>query len=213
MKYNVRFFAVVPALAAMLLTGNAAWAEKALDFALPDADGKIFRLSDYRGKYVVVDFIMLTCPHCQVAGKVLQKLYEENSKQLMVISISTDFMPGLGLPALSPALRQYAQREGATYPILMGNWEVVGRYLGVNPARPNFHVPVFFFISPSGDIILERNSEHAVDKDWYGAGVPGGDQSMERNLEADVKKILPPEKPAAKARKTGPAKKQPAAKK
>ncbi len=39
--------------------------QPALDFALPDLDGKLQRLSDYRGKIVIVNFWSCECPHSE----------------------------------------------------------------------------------------------------------------------------------------------------
>lgn len=196
-KMNFKLLLLVVLIAGF--SGQAVWARTAPDFSLPDADGKLVRLSSYRGKYVIVDIMLTTCPHCQVAGKVLEKLFKENSKQLMVISVATD--PSQSLMMLD----MYRKTYGFTYPVVMGNWKVFNDYLGVTPGA-NFHVPSFFFIDPSGEIIEERSPDRPADKDWMA--------NTEQNLEETVKKILPPEKPAAKSGKTsGPAKKRATAKK
>jgi peroxiredoxin len=184
-----------------LFAGVAAGARTAPDFSLPDASGKPVRLSNYRGKYVVVEFMLTTCPHCQTAGKVLEQLFKENGSRLMVISISTDFMSSAGLMVLD----MYSKIHGITYPVLMGDWKVLNQYMGLLPGQ-NFHVPMFFIIDPSGEIVEERSPDRASDNDWF--------KNTDSNLEAAVKKLLPPAKPAAKSRKTSaPAKKGAAANK
>ena len=203
MKEKLTLKLALLAVLMALFAGEAAWARTAPDFSLPGPDGKPVRLSNYRGKYVVVEMMLTTCPHCQTAGKVLDRLFKENASQLMVIAVSTDFMSGAGLMVLD----MYSKVHSITYPVLMGDWKVLNQYMGLVPGQ-NFHVPIFFFIDPSGEIVEERSPDRASDNEWF--------KNPDQNLEATVKKMLPPEKPAAKSRKTGPptnkgaaAKKQP----
>jgi peroxiredoxin len=45
------------------------------DFELPDMDGKLYRLSDYRGKIVIVNFWSCECPHSErTDGTIMSKL-------------------------------------------------------------------------------------------------------------------------------------------
>ncbi len=188
---KARLAVLVASVALLLLAaGNGAWARSAPDFTLLDQDGNSLTLSSFRGKLVVLEFLQPACPHCQKAGKLLQKLYEEFAgRDFMVIGISHD-------PRGLPAIREYRKEHGLTYPIVFGDMVVAMNYLGINPLRPNFHVPVFFFISPTGEILEERNPEHLLDKDWFA--------NTEQNLEATVRRLMPPPaKPAAKGRKRG----------
>ena len=60
--HNVRCTVVAAAVAILAMAGAAVAradlevGQMAPDFALPDQDGKIHKLSDYRGKYVVLAF-------------------------------------------------------------------------------------------------------------------------------------------------------------
>jgi peroxiredoxin len=179
MRFHVRCFLLLGAAAATL-AGNAAWARKAPDFSLPDAEGKTVTLSTYRGKYVVIDFMLTTCPHCQAAGQVLEKLQKEFPKRLQVISITNG--------EASDVLRQYVKDHGITYPVLAGDIKAHVDFLGLSQQNPNFQVPWFFFIAPSGEILEERDNGRASDREWF--------NNMEQNLEASVRKMLPPEQPA-----------------
>jgi hypothetical protein len=54
-------------LALILATASTAWAQKvgqpAPDFSAPDLSGKAVKLSDYKGKYVVLEWVNPECPY------------------------------------------------------------------------------------------------------------------------------------------------------
>lgn len=63
----------------------------AFDFELPDAEGNIFKLSDYRGKYVLIEFTASWCGWCKKEIPYLQRLYKETKgKNLEMFTIYVD---------------------------------------------------------------------------------------------------------------------------
>jgi cytochrome oxidase Cu insertion factor (SCO1/SenC/PrrC family) len=60
-----------------------------LTFKLPGGEQK--KLSQYRGKVVALEFILTTCPHCQVASKVMTKLQAElGSKGFQALDVAVN---------------------------------------------------------------------------------------------------------------------------
>jgi len=84
----------------------------AYDFTFTDVNGKTHRLSDYRGKVVVVQFFGTYCPPCRAEIPVLERLYNKYKGRLVVIGLSVDYM------GRNPEeLRPFARQMGITYPV------------------------------------------------------------------------------------------------
>jgi thiol-disulfide isomerase/thioredoxin len=64
---------------------------KNIDFTLPDKDGKEFKLSSLKGKYVLVDFWASWCVPCRAENPHLLKAYNElKSKNFEIVGVSLD---------------------------------------------------------------------------------------------------------------------------
>ncbi len=60
------------------------------DFTLPAPDGKMVSLSDFRGKWVLLDFWYVKCHWCRKLAPNLGKIYNEYKDKLEIISINVD---------------------------------------------------------------------------------------------------------------------------
>ena len=61
---------------------------KGEDFSFITIDGEIKKLSDYRGKVIIVDFMATWCYPCHVEMEELKKIVEHYGNNITVISIS-----------------------------------------------------------------------------------------------------------------------------
>ena len=70
---------------------NIAPGQKAPKFTLNDINGNKVSLSDFKGKYIYLDFWATTCPYCRKESPSYLKLYSDyGSNEIEFISISAD---------------------------------------------------------------------------------------------------------------------------
>ncbi|MFH1502198.1 MAG: TlpA disulfide reductase family protein [Candidatus Eisenbacteria bacterium] len=116
-------------------------------FTLPDLEGNDVKLSDFEGNVVVLDLWATWCPPCRQEIPFLVSLYEEFKDQgLVVLGVGLD--QG-GAPTLIP----FAEENGITYPVVVGNRDVQALY-GVTG------IPTTFMIGRDGRISTKRVGYH-----------------------------------------------------
>ncbi len=142
-KKSILVAFIIISLLTMVNTINANTPDnkKAPEIVLKTLEGKTVKLSDYKGKIVIVDFWATWCPPCRKGIPDLIELQKTYSKDLVVLGISLD--QERTLKDLKPFIENY----GINYPVVLGDEKVVKDYGGINA------IPTSFIIDQKGFII------------------------------------------------------------
>jgi cytochrome c biogenesis protein CcmG/thiol:disulfide interchange protein DsbE len=115
--------------------------QAAPDFGLVGLSGAPLRLSDYRGKVVLLNFWATWCPPCVTEIPDLVALREElGTERVEVLGISLD-------TAGADAVRAFARERGMSYPTAVDTAQVSAMYGGV----PS--IPTTFVIDTHGGVV------------------------------------------------------------
>lgn len=183
--------------ALLLLTAGFVLAEDvnqpAPELEIKMEDGRVVKLSQFKGKPVVLEFFSTVCPHCQKSAESLEKILRAYSaKGVQVLAVTTDEKQRKEFP-------EFRKKYGATYPMgSVGNQEAY-RFFGLSVMKP-FYVPTYAFIDRNG-VMKER---------FIGGILPDNPNASPAAEQAEIAKHVElllkggPAKPAAVV-KTAPA--------
>jgi thiol-disulfide isomerase/thioredoxin len=100
-------------------------------FNFKDTKGKVHRLDDYKGKWVLVNFWATWCPPCLEEMPALQKLHETR-KDLVVIGIALEYQD-------KEYVKQFADDLLVTFPIVLGDQKISAQ-IGKVPGLPTTYL-------------------------------------------------------------------------
>lgn len=139
------------ALSALGLIGMKAAAgplsgRRAPSFALPDSRLRYHDILDYRGKYLLIDFMLTDCPHCQTLAPVLENVKAKFKGKVDVLSIVTP-------PDTNVKVANFVATYGVTSPVLFDCGQATAAYLKATLSNPKVTLPHLFLLDPKGQII------------------------------------------------------------
>jgi len=118
------------ASAAMQMQAGSA----APDFTLQSLDGKTIRLSDFRGKAVLLNFWATWCAPCKIEMPWFVELQKQYGPEgLQVVGVAMD-------DASPKDIGDFAKEMGVNYPVLIGKEAVGDAYGGVQFLPENFYI-------------------------------------------------------------------------
>jgi thiol-disulfide isomerase/thioredoxin len=139
-------------LLVVFLAAGRACAATGDDFTLPDLDGKAHSLSDYRGKWVLVNYWATWCPPCLEELPELEGFHNAADGRAVVLGVNMEAIE-------RPALRTFVERQFLSYPILVAS---------ANPGRdqllgPVDGLPTSYLVAPNGEVVARQVGQVTAD--------------------------------------------------
>ena len=135
--------------------------QTAPDFELTTLDGKTVRLSEFRGKGVLINFWASWCKPCRDEMPAIQRVYERHrDKGLEVL--------GVNIAETGVTVDGFVRHLDLTFPILLDQNREVTQMYGIGP------IPSSIFVSPEGKVVRKVSG-----------------QMQEGQIESMVLEILP----------------------
>lgn len=121
------------------------------DFALPDLEGRVHRLSEYAGKVVFLNVWATWCPPCREEMPSMERLHRRYAAEgLAILAVSED-------EGGQEPVESFVRSLGLTFPILLDPEGVIPRAYGVTG------YPETFLIDRSGRVV-----HHTIGPaDWF----------------------------------------------
>ena len=106
-------------------------------FRFQDTTGKIHQLSDYKGRWVLVNFWATWCPPCLKEIPDLMAIYDQR-KDVMIIGVAMDIDD-------PQTVLDFVRSTGINYPIVLGNRIIASQLDDVSL------LPSTYFYDPDGN--------------------------------------------------------------
>lgn len=121
------------------------------DFVMKDLAGKEHRLSDYRGKWVLINYWATWCPPCLDELPDFISLYEQRylqakSKDLMVLGIAVDYKN-------AQEVRLFVDDMLVSYPIILGTPKIFAQF-----GSPKI-LPTTLIYNPQGKLVKLKQGQ------------------------------------------------------
>jgi peroxiredoxin len=133
-------------LAAMTVAAAGDYSNRrAPGFSLADSHYQQHDPQDYRGKVLLVDIMVTTCPICIQLADTLVQVKAKYGDKIGIISVMT-------LPDSHDTGDRFAAQHKITWPLVFDSGQMIMSYLKVTPQNPRIHFPHLFLIDPNGII-------------------------------------------------------------
>jgi len=123
------------------------YAQELTDVTFVDLDGNKSKLSDYRGKWVVVNLWATWCPPCLKEIPDLVMFHEDHSKKDAIVI-------GVNYEDIDPQkAKNFAESQMVNFPIVRFEGKPDGRNTPFGPLKG---LPTTYMVTPEGKIVAAR---------------------------------------------------------
>ncbi len=129
--------------AAFVALGVVTEAALAIDFTLKGLDGDTHSLSDYRGKWVVVNYWATWCPPCLEEMPELDLFHNAHKDEAVVLGVNFEDVGEAQLEA-------FVEKHFIGYPILLSKPDAR------SPLGPIPGLPTTYIVSPEGEVVARQ---------------------------------------------------------
>jgi thiol-disulfide isomerase/thioredoxin len=119
---------------------------KAINFEFTDVDGKTFKLSDFKGKWVLVNFWAPWCPLCWVEVPTLNELNKR--KDFVVIGVGLDYGPDTAI------VKETASRHNIEFHAIVAGGARRNPDSPFRQVGPVDFYPTSYVYDPNGEIVM-----------------------------------------------------------
>ncbi|MBM7622058.1 peroxiredoxin [Bacillus tianshenii] len=111
------------------------------DFELTTLEGEKMKLSDYKGKKIILNFWATWCPPCKAEMPHMQEFYEKNSDEIEILAVNlTNVDKG------QDAIKGFVEEYGLTFEIPLDEEGMIGMQYQA------FTIPTSYVIDSNGII-------------------------------------------------------------
>ena len=138
-------------LMVLLLSLNAAQAEQTVQkydhVEFVDLDGNVTQLSDYRGKWVIINLWATWCPPCLVEIPDLVLFHEAHKdKDAIVLGVNYETLE-------AEKVKTFAESQMINYPVVRFTTKVDGKNTPFGQLRG---LPTTYMVTPEGKVVAAR---------------------------------------------------------
>jgi peroxiredoxin len=148
----MRVFLSVLLLATAPLVAQGLSGRRAPSFSLPDSTTTQHDILDYRGNWLLVEFMQtdpVVCPTCKALSKQLDALKASYGSKAAVLVVV------LSPPENSQTVGKFKADTKSTATFVFDQGQVHIAYFKATPKKPDFDVPHLFAIGPTGTIVKD----------------------------------------------------------
>jgi peroxiredoxin len=156
-KYALFFIVAVMVLSVPAGNAQGLSGRRAPSFSLPDSAFRQHDILDYRGKWLLIDFMRTDCPHCKVLTQLLESKKPAWGTKVAVLSVV------ISPPDNQATVSKYITETKTTGAIVFDSGQAALSYFKATPAKPSFDTPHLFAVNPQGMIVRDWTQTQVED--------------------------------------------------